>query len=72
MSRHRAVKTWTPEQVQKQLEARGVKIMAGSMRGITSEAPGAYKDVDEVVRVSEAAGIAKKVVKLKPLGVIKG
>jgi tRNA-splicing ligase RtcB len=39
---------------------------------IAEEAPGAYKNVDEVVKVSDAVGIATKAVRLRPIGVIKG
>ena len=39
---------------------------------IAEEAPGAYKDVDEVVRVSDSLGIATRAVRLRPIGVIKG
>ena len=42
------------------------------MKGIAEEAPGAYKDVDEVVKVSHEAGIGKLVAKVIPFGVIKG
>jgi tRNA-splicing ligase RtcB len=42
------------------------------MRGLAEEAPGAYKDVSEVVEVSDKAGLAKKVAKLIPLVCIKG
>jgi tRNA-splicing ligase RtcB len=40
--------------------------------GVTEEAPGAYKNVDEVVEVCHRAGLGKKVARLRPLGVIKG
>ena len=42
------------------------------MPGLAEEAPGAYKDVTKVVDVIHNAGLAKKVIKVKPLGVIKG
>ena len=54
------------------LEARGVVPRAASRSGITEEAPDAYKDVGEVVRVVEGAGLAKRVARLRPLGVVKG
>jgi len=72
MSRKKASKSWSPGQVRSSLQKKGIQIKARSSGGIIEEAPGAYKDVDEVVRVSEAAGITKRIVKLKPLGVIKG
>ena len=54
------------------LEGRGIHIRAGSMPGLAEEAPEAYKDVDRVVDVVHAAGIAKKVAKLRPIAVVKG
>ena len=72
MSRHKAKSTYTAENVKKDLMDYGVKIMSRSMKGITEEAPGVYKDVDEVVKVSDTTGIGRLVVSLRPLGVIKG
>ena len=54
------------------LRQRGVYIRAASRDGIIEEAPGAYKDVDEVVGVAHGAGISKLVAKLRPVGVMKG
>jgi tRNA-splicing ligase RtcB (3'-phosphate/5'-hydroxy nucleic acid ligase) len=73
MSRHAANKIYSGEQVKKDLEEKqDIHIKAASWKGISEEAPGAYKDVDEVVAVSDKAGIGKIVAKLKPMGVIKG
>jgi tRNA-splicing ligase RtcB len=72
MSRLRAKRDFPAELVKKELERSEVHIKAASLKGISEEAPGAYKDVDEVIRVSDEAGIAKRVAKLKPIGVIKG
>ena len=72
MSRHEANRTFTAEQVTKDLEAHHIYIKSSSWRGITEEAPGVYKDIDEVVKVAHDVGIGKLVVKLRPLGVIKG
>jgi len=72
MSRHAAIKQWRGEDIQKDLEKEHIYIKAASWKGISEEAPGAYKDVDEVVEVSHNAGIGKLVAKLKPIGVTKG
>jgi tRNA-splicing ligase RtcB (3'-phosphate/5'-hydroxy nucleic acid ligase) len=72
MSRLRAKREYTAEGVKDQLGKYGVMIKAASLKGISEEAPGAYKDVDEVIRVSDEAGIAKKVARMRPIGVIKG
>jgi tRNA-splicing ligase RtcB (3'-phosphate/5'-hydroxy nucleic acid ligase) len=72
MSRTKAKQTLTPEQVKNQLKQHNVEILAGSQKGMVEEAPEAYKDVDEVVRISDELGISKIVAQLKPLAVIKG
>lgn len=72
LSRSYALKNLKTEDVEKQLALEGVLLKTGSKKGIVEEAPEAYKDVDEVVRVSDELGIGKLVAKLKPLAVIKG
>ena len=72
MSRMRAKRDYPADLVAAQLSRAGVSIKAASRNGISEEAPGAYKDVDEVIRVSDAVGIAKTVARLVPIGVIKG
>lgn len=54
------------------LEERGIRVRAGSMRGLAEEAPDAYKDVDAVVGAVTGAGIAKRVARLRPVAVVKG
>ncbi len=54
------------------LAARGIAVMAASMSSLAEEASAAYKDVADVVRITEAAGISPRVVRARPLGVIKG
>ncbi|MBU4313313.1 MAG: RtcB family protein, partial [Actinobacteria bacterium] len=51
---------------------KGIIVIAGSMSGLAEEAPQAYKDVTRVVDVTHYAGISKKAVRLRPLGVLKG
>ena len=72
MSRHAALKTKTGEQVKNELSRKGIEIRSGSVKGIAEEMPEAYKDVDEVVRVSHELGIGNLVAKMKPMIVIKG
>lgn len=72
MSRHAANKKWRGEEIKKELEKEHIYVKAASWSGISEEAPGAYKDVDEVVKVSDEAGIGKIVCQLKPMGVVKG
>jgi RNA-splicing ligase RtcB len=72
MSRARARKTVRGEVLAQQLRERGIFVRASSMAGLAEEAPDAYKDVDRVVNVVDRAGLAKRVARFKPLGVIKG
>jgi tRNA-splicing ligase RtcB len=72
MSRTSATKRFSANEVIALLQSRGVYIRAASRDGIVEEAPGAYKDVDEVVKVAHGAGISRIVARLKPIGVMKG
>jgi tRNA-splicing ligase RtcB len=56
----------------KDLEARGIVIMAAGVATVAEEMPDAYKDVADVVRVVHDAGVARRVAQLRPIGVIKG
>jgi tRNA-splicing ligase RtcB len=58
--------------LRRRLEQQGIVVRALSSRGLAEEAPEAYKDVERVVDVVQAAGLAAKVVRLRPIGVIKG
>ena len=72
MSRHAAIRKISGAALRAQLEAAGIAVRAGSDRGLAEEAPFAYKDVDEVVAICEHAGLARRVARLRPLGVVKG
>ena len=72
MSRTRSRKRVRGEELRAQLEEQHITVRAGSMSGLAEEAPDAYKDLDRVVNVVHSAGIALKVARTKPLGVIKG
>ena len=72
MSRRAATKKWHGKEVAGRLASEGILIRSRSMRGIAEEAPGAYKDVSEVVEATHNTGLAKKVAKLVPLICIKG
>ena len=72
MSRSKARKNFTESDVKKSLNDKGIFIKALTRDGVVEETPQAYKDVDAVVNVSHNLGIATKVAKLIPIGVIKG
>ena len=72
MSRHEAKRRFRGEKIKDELEQKGIALFSTSWRGIAEEAPQAYKDVDEVVRISHEAGIGQLVAKVVPVGVMKG
>jgi tRNA-splicing ligase RtcB len=72
MSRHAARKRVRGEALRRQLEAAGIAVRSRSARGLAEEAPFSYKDVDEVVLTCEWAGLARRVARLRPVGVVKG
>jgi tRNA-splicing ligase RtcB len=72
MSRSAAKRNYTPEGVRGNLESKGIYLRALTKDGMVEETPDAYKDVDSVADVSHELGIATKVVRLVPIGVIKG
>lgn len=72
MSRHEALRRFRGEQIKKDLDNRGIELISTSWKGVAEEASQAYKDVDEVVKVSHEVGIGKLVAKVAPVGVMKG
>jgi tRNA-splicing ligase RtcB len=72
MSRTAARKRTSGAVLRRELAAAGVEVRAGSSRGLTEEAPFSYKDVDAVVDTVERAGLARRVARLAPIGVVKG
>lgn len=72
MSRSQATKAARGRSIQRELEQKGIIVMARGRKGIDEEQPEAYKNVNEVVGVMHESGIAPKVVRMRPLGVIKG
>ena len=72
LSRAGAKREFTGEEVKRMLEAKGITLKANSMPVVAEEAPGAYKDVDDVVNTCHKAGISLLVGKMIPIGVAKG
>lgn len=72
LSRHGAIRQFRGEQIKRALEARGQVVRATDFEVLAEEASAAYKDVDEVVRSVELAGISIPVARVVPLGVAKG
>ncbi|HUS71105.1 MAG TPA: RtcB family protein [Anaerolineae bacterium] len=72
MSRTQAKKQIWGEDLVREMRGKGIAIQTGSMSSLAEEAPAAYKDVERVVDVVTTAGLASKVARLVPIGVIKG
>ena len=72
MSRHEALRRFRGEQIRDELLKKGIELRSTSWKGVAEEASGAYKDVDEVVRVSHETGIGRLVARVVPLAVMKG
>jgi tRNA-splicing ligase RtcB len=72
MSRHQAIKAAKGRSITREMENRGIYVRASGRETLVEEMPDAYKDVSQVVEIVHNAGIGKKVVKLRPLGVMKG
>ncbi len=72
LSRTAAVKQAEGRRIDAELLQKGVIAKAKSWRGLAEEQPDAYKDVDQVVEVVHMAGLARKVARLRPIGVVKG
>lgn len=72
MSRSAATRKYSVDQLVSELESKGIIVRSASRKGLVEEAPGAYKDVREVVDVVHNAGLARKVARMRPLGVVKG
>ncbi|HJT88708.1 MAG TPA: RtcB family protein, partial [Bryobacteraceae bacterium] len=72
MSRTAVRKGRDAREEQRKLEERGILVRSETRDGILEELPEAYKNVDEVIEVVDRAGLARKVARLRPMGVIKG
>ncbi len=72
MSRTQAKKSVHGRDLRAEFRERGIEVRASSFATIAEEVPEAYKDVADVVSVVDGAGIGRKVVRLRPLGVLKG
>jgi tRNA-splicing ligase RtcB len=72
MSRNQALRRWRGRAVVDDLDAQGILIRSHSMRGVAEEAPGAYKDIEEVAAATEHAGLARRVAELRPMVCVKG
>ncbi|MDB4349623.1 RtcB family protein [Omnitrophica bacterium] len=72
LSRTAAIKACSGRSISRELEQKGIMVMASGRGTLAEEAPEAYKNVNDVVHVVHEAGISKRVCRMRPLGVVKG
>ncbi len=72
LSRRKALELTKGRTIQRDLEDQGIFVRSAGRNTLREEVPEAYKDVDQVVEVVDGAGLSRRVVQLKPIGVIKG
>jgi tRNA-splicing ligase RtcB (3'-phosphate/5'-hydroxy nucleic acid ligase) len=72
MSRRAAKKQYPAEDVVDRMNQLGIRVRAHGRHAISEEAPGAYKDIEDVINVMHGSGIVEKVVRLKPIVCLKG
>ena len=72
LGRRQAAKRFPARAVLEELTARGISLRAKSLKGVGEEAPGAYKDIEDVARTTHQLGLAAKIARLRPLACIKG
>jgi tRNA-splicing ligase RtcB len=72
LSRHAAKAAVSGRELRAELEGQGIVVRSYSDSGLAEEAPSAYKDIEAVINVVEAAGLSRRVARLRPLAVIKG
>jgi tRNA-splicing ligase RtcB len=71
-SRKQALKEYRGDSIIGKLAEMGIVVRVHSRSGVAEEAPGAYKDVENVVGIMEGAGVNARVVRLKPMVCVKG
>ena len=72
MSRSQAIRQYRGEEIKNSMAKRGIELMATSWKGVAEEAEQAYKDIDEVAKVSHNLNIGNLVARLVPIAVMKG
>jgi tRNA-splicing ligase RtcB len=72
LSRHQAIKQTEAKALEKELAGRGIIVRSKSRTTLQEECPAAYKNIDQVVDIVDQVGLARKVARLRPLGVVKG
>ncbi|MEA3557763.1 MAG: RtcB family protein [Candidatus Thermoplasmatota archaeon] len=72
MSRSKAIRNFKPDSITSELRSKGITVKATSRKVLSEEAPQAYKNIDQVIEVTQGSGISRKVARMTPIAVIKG
>ena len=72
LSRSAATRMYREADVRRRMSDSGIYLKSATVEGILEEAPGAYKNVDDVVRITQGAGLSRMVARVVPVGVMKG
>jgi len=72
MSRTQAKSRWQGKALIRELSEKGIVVKTHTAKGAAEEAPGAYKDVEEVAAVAEATGLSRRVARVRPIACVKG
>lgn len=72
MGRRQAKKRFEGSDIEAQMRGHGIYVRATSKSGLAEEAGAAYKNIDEVVEAAELGGLSRRVVRLRPVGSLKG
>jgi tRNA-splicing ligase RtcB len=72
LSRTSAIKKFNSDKIINELGKKDIQICYSSKKSLVEEAPKAYKEISEVIRIIEKNKLAKKVARIKPLVVLKG
>ncbi len=72
LSRNEALRKTKGRAIERELQDRRIVSRAAGRKTMREECPEAYKNVDDVVEIVHRAGLARKIVKIRPMGVIKG
>jgi RNA-splicing ligase RtcB len=72
LSRSKAIHQFSSRSIIDELGKKGIHVKAASPKVVAEEAPEAYKDIDEVIRVAEGVGISRRIARMVPIAVVKG
>lgn len=63
---------FSQSEIEGELRSKGIRLYRYGVDNIAEQAPGSFKDIDEVVSTMAAHGLARPVARLRPIAVLKG